>query len=138
MFLTEYTLFGNTLTGLIVPVSGKPIALEDEYYVKIKHVAERLDWNYYRLETVGKDGVPDILVTRADEYWFIEVKRLKKKKLKTIQDDLQWQFGQLAFMTRCFRNKTHYILAVVKDNTALYLKEKSDETSDYPDFVKLF
>lgn len=135
MFKTEYTLFGNTLTGTIVPVSGV-IVHEDDYYSHIKKAAERCDWNYYRLETAGKDGMADILITRKNEYWFIEVKRLKKKTLNKIEDDLQWQFGQLAFMKRCFRNKTRYMLAVVKDKMALYLKEKSDEIIDYADFIE--
>jgi len=135
MFSAEYSLFGTLLTGTTVPVKSCMVH-EDDYYTHIKKAAERLDWNYYRLETRGKDGMADMLVTRREEYWFIEVKRLKKAKLRTIEDDLQWQYGQLAFLKRCFRNKTRYMLVVVKERFALYLKENSDEVPDYPDFIE--
>lgn len=137
IFLTSYNVLGSPLTGIIRPVSGL-IAREDDFYPHIKKAAERRDWSYFRLETVGKDGMADILVTRDAEYSFIEVKRLKKKKLQSVEDDLQWQFGQLAFIKRCLRNSTRYILAVVKDNSVLYLKGEANEQNCWPDFIEQF
>ena len=136
MFKAEYTVLGSPLHGIIVSCKGT-IQKESDYYPYIKRAAESLNWLYNRIETCDKRGMPDILVTRGDEYWLIEVKRLKKKELKSIEDDLHWQFGQLAFMKNCMRNGSRYILVVVKENTVLWLKGDYNEHLDYPDFTQL-
>lgn len=137
MFSTEYSVLGSTLQGRICPCSVT-VTKEHDYYAVIRRAAEAKNWLYNRLETTDKRGMPDIIVTRGPEYWFIEVKRLRKKKLVTIEDDLTWQFGQLAFMKNCYRNRSRYILIVVKEKTALILKGAyPDEHANYPDFAEL-
>lgn len=136
MFNTEYTVLGSDLQGVILPCKSL-IRVEADYYPVVKRAVECNNWIYNRLETRDKRGMPDIFVTRAYEYWYIEVKRLKKKVLVSIEDDLLWQFGQLAFMKNCMRNRSRYILAVVKEHTALILKGAfPDEHLNYPDFVE--
>lgn len=137
IFQTTYNVLGAPLVGIIRPV-GATISTELAFYPHLKRAAENYDWNYFRLETAGKDGMADVLVTNGAKYSFIEVKRLKKKALKSVEDDLTWQFGQLAFMKKCLRNKTHYILAIVNERSALYLKGEGDETWNFPDFIEQF
>lgn len=130
----NYNVLGSPLIGREFPIRGA-INKEHDYYRRIKDAAERFGWNYYRLETEGKDGMADILVTRGDEYAFIEVKRQTKKVLISIEKDLAWQFGQLAFFKRCTRNKTRYILAVVKEHNAVWFTAPG---ASLPDFVTSF
>lgn len=135
MFLTEYNVLGSPLQGIIIPCKGI-IQKEQEYYAVIKRAAESCNWLYNRIDTCDKRGMPDILVSRGPEYWYIEVKRLKKKELVCIEDDLTWQFGQLAFLKSCMRNRSRYILVVVKENITLWLKGDYDEHLNYPDFTQ--
>lgn len=136
MFKTEYNVLGSPLHGVVAPCRGT-ISREADYYSVIKRAAESRNWLYNRIETCDKRGMPDIFVTRGSEYWYVEVKRLRKKNLQSIEDDLHWQFGQLAFLKNCMRNRSRYILVVAHTNSALWLKgEYQDEHIDYPDFVK--
>lgn len=77
------------------------------------------------METQGQDGFPDILMLRGPEYLLIESKRLKTKKLVTIEDNLKFEFGQLPFAKRAFTLNLSYLLVVVKHNTIAFIGDKT-------------
>lgn len=136
-FKTEYTVLNSPLHGIILPCRGL-VRTEFDVYPMIKTVTEQRNWLYSRVDNKNQTGTPDIFVSRDQEYWYIEVKRLKKRRLESIEDDLVWQFGQLAFMKRALRNRSRYMLAVAKEDKLVFLKGVYDETCDYPDFVREF
>lgn len=137
MFLPTYNLFGAELTTR-VSVVGSSFKVEQDSYAYFKKIASAKGWRCLRVETSGQDGFPDILLIRKQEYWLMEVKRLKKAKLRVIEDDLEWQFGQLAFAKRSLTKENNYLLAVVKGNNVAYIKGVYDvqSTVSYPDFVR--
>lgn len=138
VFLPEYNVLGVPLVGKIYRTRGRA-SLEKDAYGAIKRAAEKLGWLYNRIETASMDGMPDIFVSRGHEYAYIEVKRLKLQRLRVIEDQLDWQYGQLAFMKRCSRNGSHYLLMVVKGHEVAVYKEQTDERIEawnYPDFIR--
>lgn len=136
-FLEEYAFMGDAVVGKIVPTTAV-FKLEKAIYSFIKKRAQNANWKYLRVDTKDQIGFPDILLLRGNIYWQIEAKLLKKKKLTTIEDDLDWQFGQLAYMKRALTLNTNYLLAVAKDSNIIFIKRKSDERhfANYPDFIE--
>lgn len=65
-----------------------------------------------------------MLLLKGDSYLMIEGKRLKKKQLNSIEDDLTYQFGQLAFMKRALTLDLCYMLAVGKGSKIAYIGSK--------------
>lgn len=110
--------------------------MERDIYPRIKAAAEKTSWLYHRLETANMDGMPDILVTKGAEYWFIEVKILRKKALNCVAKDLKWQFGQLAFMQRCLWNKTRYLLMIFNAAQYIVLKGPAEGPLNYPNIIE--
>lgn len=125
MFLNSYNLFGEELHCLTWQCSSK-FKLEADSYTYLKRKANNAGTRYIRVDTVNQIGFPDILLLRQDEYCMIEVKRLKRKKLVSLENNLDWQYGQVAFALRAIKLKESYALAVVVDNTlALISKERT-------------
>ena len=136
MFKLEYNVLGSDLQGVIVPCKSL-ISRESDFYPCLKKESEDQGWFYNRVETTDQRGFPDILVLRGEEYWLIEVKRLHKSKLVVIEDDLSWQFGQIAFLKTCYRLRINYLLIVATSDEALVLKGAyTDEHTNYPDFIE--
>lgn len=118
--------------------STSDLDLETGVYEEIKRRANKFGWRYLRVDTTDQKGFPDILLLRKGEYWLIEGKLLKKKKLSSISDDIHWQFGQQAVMKRSITLNLNYMLAVGKGREVAFIKgESNDGRSDYPDFIGL-
>jgi len=113
--------------------------LETDSYTYLNKTAKTFGWKCIRVDTVGQQGFPDILMLRKNEYWLIEAKLLKKKSLCSIADDLTWQFGQLAFAKRALTLGLNYMIVVVKHRTIAYIKgaPNAESITHYPDFVRL-
>lgn len=121
MFETELTCKSSQVSSVF--------KLESDSYRHIKRTSSKAGWKFIRVDTVNKIGFPDILLLKKEEYWLIEVKRLKRKKLISIADNLEFQFGQLAFMQRAFTLKLKYLLCVVKDNSIAIIGDKENVNS---------
>lgn len=134
IFKPTYNVFGFTLVGTTIPAS---VTAETSVYKVIKTRAEQYNWLYYRLENKFQQGIPDIILFRKNEYWFIEAKLLKRKQLLKPEDNLTWQFGQLAFMVNCLKTQSKYMLAVGSTSglIAFYVGVYNG-TEDFPDFVR--
>lgn len=115
VFQEEYFSFGKKLVCNIVQASS-PFALEKDIYSFIKKYAQKDGWKFMRVDTVDQIGMPDIVLLKGDQYNLIEGKQLKKKKLSVIEDDLNFEFGQLAFAARSLSLRINYTLAVSKGN----------------------
>lgn len=118
-----------------MPQSRK-IGREQAFYAWLKRAAERRGWLYLRLETRNQDGLPDCLVTRGPEYWLIEIKCLKKPRLLSIQDDLTWQFGQLAMLKKCLAQARYMLIVIHTDYIGYFVRKGAHhEPGHYPDFI---
>lgn len=105
----------------------------------IKRVSQKSGWKCLKIDTTGQIGFPDNLLLKRATYWQIEAKLLKKKKLVSIEDDLRYQFGQIAYMKRAFTLGLNYMLVVGKGHKIAFIKGTSNHAtkcSDYPDFVR--
>jgi hypothetical protein len=120
MFKQEYDFFGHKLACWYMTV-GTTFTLELKSYPFIKKVWNARGYKAIRMETSHPDGFPDFLIIKGKEYILMEVKVLKKKQLKVLEDDLVWQFGQLPYMKRSLSQGFNYILTVVKDNQLAYI-----------------
>jgi len=140
MFAEEYLFLENTVVTCKSLRVTTRFLKEDKMYEYINKIASKERWKVLRIDTTRKMGFPDLLLLRGPKYWQIEAKLLKKKNLISIEDDLHWQFGQLAYMQRALTINLNYILTVAKDNTIAFIKGVENETTkraDYPDFIKL-
>lgn len=115
MFNEQYTLFGLELVCWQFETSSS-FPLERDAYAYIKRLSSANKYRYIRVETIGQDGFPDILMLQGTEYLLNEIKRLKKKRLVSIEDDLEWQFGQLGFAVRSMTMGMSYVLSVCKES----------------------
>lgn len=115
MFDKRYSLFELELSCETITTNSK-FKIESETYKYIKEKLTSNGYKYYRIDTVDQIGFPDILALKKKEYILIEAKILKKKHLKSITDDLEWQFGQVAFAVRAFSMNLNYLIAVGKEN----------------------
>jgi hypothetical protein len=138
MFKSSYDVFGRTVVCNVIQTTVRLKNERPETYNYLKKLTRKYGWKYYQIETLSQDGFPDILILRDDEYWMIEVKYLKRKTLKSIADDLEWQFGQLAVLNRSIVANLNYMLCVAKGDTLAFIKGKTNaqtNVSDYPDFT---
>ena len=125
MFNSRYTILGVDLVCEELQTKSM-FRLEKDVYDYLKRITTAAEYKYSRIETVGQDGFPDILIMKNHEYCLIEAKRLKKKRLVILEDDLEWQFGQIGFAVRALTTGLDYVLAVCKNNTiALIGKENT-------------
>ena len=95
---------------------------EFDVYPRLKEAFESCGWLFNRVETAQKDGFPDIIVAKGDDYFFVEVKMLHKRVLKDIAEDLKWQFGQLAFLKKADMRGVHYLLVVAKEDRLFFIR----------------
>ena len=81
MFEKEYSFFGLLLTCTTVQVSSA-FKQETDTYDHIRPIAQKKLWRYHRIDTTGQFGFPDILLLKQTNFWLLECKILRKKKLK--------------------------------------------------------
>lgn len=122
MFNKTYNFFGHELVCKDYETSSW-FKLETDGYKCIKKTFS--DFKYHRIDTVDQKGFPDILLLKGSEYLLIEGKRLKKKKLVKLEDDLTWQYGQLGFAKRAFTLGLTYMIFVVKNNHIAMIGEET-------------
>ena len=115
MFKPAYELFGLELVCSVIETSSN-FKSEKDSYSYIKKLATSNGWKYARIDTVDQIGFPDILILREDDYYLFEAKKLKQKTLVSLEDSLEWQFGQLAFAVRAFTLKLSYAITVCYEN----------------------
>lgn len=136
MFQERYNVFGVEVR-CVVTQCASTFPRESSLYTHVRRIALARDWRYIRVDTQDQIGFPDILLMRKREFWLIEGKMLKKRQLRSLEDDLQWQFGQLAFMNRALVSGVPYILAVAKGDCLAYISGVENDVACYPDFVEL-
>lgn len=125
--------FGFELVGTTVSTS---IEKELSVYRYIKVRAPLYLWRYVRLENKFQSGIPDIMLFRGNDYWLIECKVLHKKNLVALQDDLKWQYGQLAFAVDSLKRRMKYMLAVgQKPNKLTFYMGEYNGAENFPDFI---
>jgi len=123
MFEESYTMLGIELAVKEVTV-GSFFRLESDIYNYLKRTTTSGGYKYQRMETVDQDGFPDVLLFKQEEYCLIEAKRLQKKFLASLEDDLKWQFGQIGFAVRCFTLNMDYLLVVGKANKLAFIGQE--------------
>lgn len=119
-FVERYTLFGLPLYGHISPYRGS-LSSEACLYRHLKAKVTKNGWFYARIETKDKIGFPDIFLCKSQDFYLIEAKKLYKKKLVSIEKDLCWQYGQLAFFMECLQKKSPMVLMVGAPSAIIYL-----------------
>lgn len=119
IFQASYSFFGNPV-GCSVIETNKNFKLEiPDVYPWLK--GHYKGWKFMRTETPDQRGMPDLLLLQGDKYLMIEAKVLKQKKLVSIEDNLHWQFGQIAFMKRAITLGLSYKLVVAKNNLIAFI-----------------
>lgn len=123
MFKDNYIFFGHSVDCLTIETNTTfKLEVPDMYpWLKTKFNT----WKFQRIDTTNQIGFPDILLLKKDKYVLMEAKILKKKTLNSIEDDLTYQFGQLAFMKRSLTLGLSYILVVGKGNLISFIGGKS-------------
>jgi len=115
MFEKNYNFFGVELDCQVLTFSST-FHKESDAYAYLKKISTAAGYKYTRIETVNQIGFPDIILLKGERYFLIEAKRLDKKNLTSLEDDLKWQFGQIAFAVRSVTLELSYALVVCKDN----------------------
>lgn len=120
MFQEEYNFFNKTLLCL---VRHRSVLFDREtaIYSYIINKFTKLDYNVYRVDTKNQIGFPDMLLLSPTSTLLFEAKMLKKKALISIQDDLGWQQGQIAFMMNAINKQLPYALIVAKNYSIAYI-----------------
>lgn len=118
--IKTFSLFGSTLKALVLPYKGGA-KKESALYTLMKDKAEKLCWTFVRVETKDQQGFPDMLLLKGPSFWLIEAKKLYKKNLYSIKDDLHWQYGQLGFLATAVTQKMPYCLLVGAKDHILYI-----------------
>lgn len=130
-FAESYALFGLPLYGHISPYRGS-LSSEACLYKHIKSKVAKKGWLYTRIETKDKIGFPDIFLCKSQDFYLIEAKKLYKKKLVSIEKDLCWQYGQLAFFMECLQKKSPIVLMVGTTSAILYLTAETQKEILFP------
>jgi len=123
-FKKTYNFFNQVLTCRSMKVSTW-FDLEEDSYNFIKKKTNKAGWSFNRIDTTNQIGFPDILIVKEQAYCLIEVKRLKKKSLKLLEDDLVWQFGQIGFACSALKQKQNYVLSVVYKNNIAFIGDNN-------------
>ncbi len=97
-----------------VLLTGTEFKLEVDTYRFIKKHVVKDGYVFLRIDTTDQKGYPDVTLFRQQEYNLIEAKLLKKKRLLAIADDLNFEFGQVAFAVRALSLGINYSLVVAK------------------------
>jgi len=118
IFQREYRLFDNVVNTHIIHTDYKFIK-ETQCYDFINRYTPYC--KTIRVDTTDQKGFPDQIILNGDEYLMIESKLLKRKKLVDLKDNLEWQYGQLAFFKRCLTTSRCYLLCVAKDNYIAFI-----------------
>ena len=138
MFRNSYQFFGETVTCLSRQVTVN-FTNETKLTDYLKKISRKNFWKYTKVDTIDQAGFPDILLLRQDEYWQIEAKILRRKKLVSLKDNLKWQFGQIGYMTNALTRNLNYLLIVAKNSHVAFIKGASNDKTmrkDYPKFIK--
>ena len=123
VFQPTYNLFGHELTCKTIQV-GSAFILERNVDHWVKNYFQPKGWSYNKIDTQRQHGFPDILLLRKSNYIMIEDKLLRKKQLLSLEDDLKWQFGQLAFAKRSLSRGNNYLLCVGKNKTIAFIGDE--------------
>ena len=137
-FQDQYTLL-NSVAECRVISSATEFSLEKQLTNFLSRLTRKAGWKYLRIDTTDQQGFPDILLLKRDTYWQIEAKLLKKKRLVSLENDLRYEFGQVAYMKRAFTLGLNYMLVVSKGSKIAFIKgipPNETQCSDYPDFIR--
>ena len=136
MFETDY-IFKETAVVCLAKRTTVVFSKESNIYSYLKRLSQNAGWKFLRVDTTNQMGFPDILLLKGNTYWQIEAKLLKKKKLVTIEDDLKFQFGQLAYMKRALTLNLNYALVVAKDTTIAFITGATNEETKRSDYTNI-
>lgn len=122
IFKPNYIFFGHSVDCLTIETNTTfKLEVPDMYpWLKTKFNT----WKFQRIDTTNQIGFPDILILKKERYGLMEAKILKKKSLNSIEDDLTYQFGQLAFMQRSLTLGLSYMLVVGKGNLISFIGDR--------------
>lgn len=123
IFKENYIFFGHSVDCLTIQTNTTFKLEVHDMYPWIKNKFNT--WKFERIDTVNQIGFPDILILKKEQYCLMEAKILKKKALNSIEDDLTYQFGQLAFMKRSLTLGLSYMLVVGKGNLISFIGDKT-------------
>lgn len=135
MFAPRYTVFEKEVCCAVVQ-QASAFKRESSVYKALTELAQEKGWRRFRIETKDQQGFPDMLFVRRGEYWLVEAKMLHKARLVYVEDDLVWQFGQLAFMNRALHYGNPYALVVAKGRSLACIVGGPDDVACYPDFIE--
>lgn len=122
IFKPNYIFFGRSVDCLTIETNSTFKLEVTDMYPWLK---KRFNtWKFQRIDTTNQIGFPDIILLKKDNYVLMEAKILKKKSLNSIEDDLVYQFGQLAFMQRSLTLGLSYILVVGKGKYISFIGDK--------------
>jgi len=124
VFSDTYSFFDIELVCFSIETSSM-FKVEKDSYTYLKRLSTTNGYKYYRIDTAGQIGFPDILLLKEREYCLIEVKRLENKNLVSLEDNLKWQYGQIAFALRSFKLNLDYLLAVCKENKLAFIGKEN-------------
>jgi len=118
MFKLKYELFGEHLITISFDTDYSFIKEAQTY----DYIKNRLPyWKVERIDTTDQRGFPDLLCKRGPLYMQIECKLLKKKKLYELKQDLEWQFGQIAYLKKALARGEPSVICVAKDKTIAFI-----------------
>lgn len=123
MFKETYQFFGEELVCHVLTTNSF-FAQEKDSYTYMRSLTTKAGYKYLRIDTTGQIGFPDILILKEKDYCLIEAKRLDNKKLVVLEDNLKWQYGQVAFAVRSFTLNLSYVLAVCKENKLAFIGQE--------------
>lgn len=105
--------------NLIRLTTNLEFSIEDKGVAWLRDRARLGGWKFHKIDTINQMGFPDVLLLKGVDYWLIECKRLKKKALNNLADDLAWQPGQLSYFKRSLTLNLNYVLTVFKNNEVI-------------------
>ena len=139
MFESWYKLLDKDVVVCDVIQTATSFPKESNLTDYLGKVTRKAGWKYLRVDTVNQMGFPDILLLKGSDYWQIEAKILRKKKLVSLEDDLKWQFGQIGYFKRALSLNLNYMLVVAKGNNIAYIKGENNvqQCFNYTNVTKL-